>query len=116
MELRLPRFSSGDLSTAGAVSVGVVTVALGLDSSELCLGLPELARRLSNAPNTPFRPVFGEDGDPTGGGLLPSDIPPCESCRVRSANSVPMGASSGFEDLSDPRVRPMPALEEDMRR
>ena len=77
MELRLPRFSSGDLSTAGAVSVVVVVVvALVLGSSELCLGLPELARRLSKAPNTLFRPVFGEDGDPMGGELLPSDIPP----------------------------------------
>ena len=38
------------------------------------------------------------------------------SMRVRSANSGPIGASSGFELRSVPRVRPIPALEEDIRR
>jgi hypothetical protein len=76
MELRRPlRFSSVALSTAGAVSVVVVVVAFVV-SSELSRGLPELPRRLSNAPNTLFRPVFGDEGDPMGGELLPSDIPP----------------------------------------
>ena len=35
---------------------------------------------------------------------------------MRSANSGPIGASSGFELLSVPRVRPIPALEEDILR
>ena len=64
----------------------------------------------------PFLPVEGLPGEPTGGEVLLSEIPPWLSLRVRSANSEPMGASSGFELRSVPRVRPIPALEDDMRR
>ena len=78
-------------------------------------GLPELARLFSKAPSI-LLPVDGLEGDSIGGELLSSEIPPVSSMRVRSANSGPMGASSGLELRSVPRVRPMPALEEDMRR
>jgi hypothetical protein len=51
-----------------------------------------------------------------GGEPVSSEIPPADTMRVRSANSGPMGASSGLELRSVPRVRPIPTLEEDIRR
>jgi hypothetical protein len=79
-------------------------------------GLPELPRLLSNAPKTLFLVVGLVDGEVIGGEALPFEISPVLASRVRPANSEPMGASSGFELRSVPRVRPIPALEEDMRR
>ena len=96
----------------------VPVVALrGVSSAVELRGLPEpLGRLFSKAPKTLLLVVGLVEGDPNGGELLPSDIPPVLRERVRSANSGPMGDSSGLELLSVPRVRPIPALEEDMRR
>jgi hypothetical protein len=105
-------FSSGGESDLSAESAEVSVIVIAGSSEVEARGLLELARRLSNAPSI-FRPA---EGDSTGGGLLPSDIPLVLCMRVRSANSGPMGASSGFELRSVPRVRPIPALEDDMRR
>jgi hypothetical protein len=69
-------------------------------------GLLELPRRLSNAASARLPTEELEE-------VPSSDVP---TSRVRSANSGPIGASSGLELRSVPRVRPIPALEEDMRR
>lgn len=106
-----PLLSSGDLL---AESIGASVVRMGSSVVEV-RGLPELARLFSNAPSI-FLPLLGLGGDPIGGELLPSEIPPELSARVRWANSEPMGASSGLELRSVPRVRPIPALEDDIRR
>jgi hypothetical protein len=122
MEPRLsPRFSSGTvsscLSATGLVAVLVPGVALrGVSSTVEFRGLPELARLLSNAPNMLLLAVGLVEGDPNGEEPFPSEISPVLCVRVRSANSRPRGTSSGLELLSVPRVRPIPALEEDMRR
>jgi hypothetical protein len=79
-------------------------------------GLPELPRLLSNAPKTLFLVVGLVDGEVIGGEAFPFEFSPGLALRVRPANSEPIGASSGLELRSVPRVRPIPALEEDMRR
>lgn len=78
-------------------------------------GLPELSRLFSKAASA-FLPTVGLEGDPIVGESLPSETPEVPSMRVRSANSGPIGASSGLELRSAPRVRPMPTLEDDIRR
>jgi len=94
--------------------VGEAIVSPGATSALVdSRGLPDDARLFSNAPNI-FR---GLEGDPAVIGDPPSSDPAPElSMRVRSANSGPIGASSGFELRSVPRVRPIPALEDDIRR
>ena len=116
IEARLsPRLSStGGESDLSAGSPDVSVPGTGSSVVEV-RGLPELARLFSKAPSIPLL-ADGLEGDPIGGELLSSEIPPVLSMRVRSANSEPMGASSGLELRSVPRVRPIPALDEDMRR
>ena len=99
---RLSRFSSG----TGSLSSGSTASLVPTGSSA---ALPELGRRFSSEAKTALFPI----GDSAGGDWPPSELP---ASRVREANSGPSGASSGFEPRSVPRVRPMPALEEDMRR
>lgn len=113
---RSPRGSSAtaDLSIGDSVETAESVVTVGSSVVDV-RGDPELPRRtLSNDPSTPFLGLVGEPA--VGGEALPSEIPPVLASRVRSANSGPMGASSGLELRSVPRVRPIPALEEDMRR
>jgi hypothetical protein len=97
------------------VPVAIVASLNGSSTVEV-RGLPELARLLSNAPNILLLLVGLVDGEPNGGEALPFEISPELPRRVRSANSEPIGASSGLELRSVPRVRPIPALDEDMRR
>jgi hypothetical protein len=98
-----------DLSAEGE---SIVSPGEG-SSLEDCRGLPDEARRLSNEPKT-FRGLEGDSA--VGGDAAPSDPALLLPKRVRSANSGPTGASSGLELRSVPRVRPIPALEEDIRR
>jgi hypothetical protein len=105
---------TADLSTGdpGATALSVVIVGSSVVDVR---GDPELPRRtLSKEPSTPFLGLVGEPA--VGGEELPSEIPPVLAKRVRSANSGPMGASSGLELRSVPRVRPIPALDDDIRR
>jgi hypothetical protein len=105
-------FVSRVAGSAGTATGAFDVVAVGDNSSAVeVLGLPELPRL---PPKKLFLVFVGEE--PSGGEALPFEIPPMLEWRVRSANSDPMGASFGTEDLSVPRVRPMPAFEEDMRR
>ena len=118
MELRRSRDSSGGVRPSALSTTGLVagTTAVGERSSTVEFrGLPELARLLSNAPNRFFL-VVGLPGEANGGEFVPSEVSPVLPVRVRVANSEPIGASSGLELRSVPRVRPIPALEEDMRR
>lgn len=109
-----PRRSALLLSVSGGASPALASSAAIAESlssfDDIRTGLPELARLLSKAPKT----LLFVGGDSAIAASSPS-APALES-RVRSANSGPSGASSGFELRSVPRVRPMPALEEDMRR
>jgi hypothetical protein len=80
IELRRSRVSSGGTSSlssvTGSTEILVVVAATAGSSEQDALGLPELALRLSKAPNIPFLLAVGLPGDPMGGELLPSEIPP----------------------------------------